>query len=85
LSNTEIKKRETNSQYCKNKFTFKSPRLTGKSFLNYLRVATSPAGINFPVFTNLEPITPDNTIDVTAKRKDGSFLIKPVHKSGCKF
>lgn len=53
----------------------------GQSFLNYLRVATSPAGINFPVFTNLEPITPDNTSDVAAKRKDDSFLIKSVHKS----
>ena len=41
----------------------------------YLRVATSPAGINFPVFTNLEPITPDNTNDVTAKIKDGSFCV----------
>jgi len=31
--------------------------------------------MNFPVFANLEPITPDSTSDVTAKIKDGSFHV----------
>ena len=43
--------------------------------LNYLMVATSPAGINFPDFKNLVPITPDNTNDVAAKIIKKSLLL----------
>ena len=68
LSNTEIKKKINSPLYLSFLLKFESNKKNNfvlANNLRYLKVATNPAGMNFPDLANLDPITPDRTNDVT--------------------